>query len=62
MSRWHVLSPAQYTIAGTAGGRSEQNWWGKRLVELDAETGVDQWLVPTADLRHLGLEDLILSV
>ena len=35
---------------------------GGRLVELDAETGVGQWPVLNADLRHLGLDDLILSV
>jgi hypothetical protein len=43
-------------------GRKETKLVGKRLVGLNAETGVDQWPVLTVDLRHLGLDDLILSV
>ena len=44
-----------------AGGKQETKQV-EELVELDAETGVVQWPVPTVDLRYLDNDNLVLSV
>lgn len=49
-NRWHGWEKEGYK---TGGGR---------LVELDAETVVDQWPVPNADLRNLDNDNLVSSV
>ena len=63
---WHVALAR--VEAGTIvqslarlGKERQQNWWEGNTCGVGAETGVDQWPVPTVDLRHLDIDTSTLS-